>query len=237
MKIAIHQPNYLPYLGFFAKLFLSDVFVIYDTTQFTRGDFINRNRIRSFFPNSYHWLTVPMGKKNYAGVAINQMKIDKTEVFQDHKKTLQYMYSKAPFFDEEVCECVGTHHKSLVEHNCFLIRFFIDKLGIKSPKMILSSELALSKKHGSEALLEIVNVLGGDEYISGNGGKAYLNLDLFKNGSVKLSFSDLEPVMYPQIHPGFVENMSIVDAVFNIGWEKTKTIIENSKIKPWTEKL
>jgi hypothetical protein len=174
-----------------------------------------------------------VGKKNYAGVAINQMKIAKTEVFQDHKETLKSMYSKAPFFDEEVCECVATPHQDLVEHNYFIIRFLIDKLRVRKPRIVHSSELAISKKPRTEGILEIVNALGGDEYISGEGGKAYLKLDLFKRESIKLSFLDYEPLRYQQIHPGFVENMSIIDTIFNIGWNETRTKILCSNTTSW----
>lgn len=71
--------------------------------------------------------------------------------------------------------------------------------------------------------------LKGDKYISGTGAKAYLNKELFKKESVHLSFIDYKPLRYPQIHPRFVENMSIIDAVFNIGWKSTALKLKKTK--------
>ncbi|MCJ7635391.1 WbqC family protein [Candidatus Bathyarchaeota archaeon] len=227
MKIAIHQPNYIPYPGFFAKLALSDVFVIYDTAQFTRGDFINRNRIRGFAPNEYIWLTLPVGKRNFKGIAINQIEIAKDKVFKNHSKTIRSMYSKAPFFDDEVCQCIATPHKNLADHNVFIIHFLVEKLRLRHPEIVLSSRLDISGKHGTEGILEITKALGGDEYVSGAGGKAYLEEHLFKKESIKLSFLNYQTLRYKQIQQGFLENMSIVDPIFNMGWKQTGEAISS----------
>lgn len=217
MKVAIHQPNYLPYPGFFAKLFLSDIFVIYDTAQFTRGDFINRNRIRTFSYNGYMWLTLPVGKKNFKGVPINEVKIADKEIFKKHSKTLMAMYSKAPYFDTEMCEVVGTPHENLAEHNLFIIKYIIEKLKLNKPKLVLSSELKTDIRQATEGLIDIVKAVGGKVYISGQGAKSYLQPELFKQEKINLVFVDYRPWKYPQIHPGFVENMSVIDVIFNIG--------------------
>lgn len=229
MKIAIHQPNYLPYPGFFAKMNCCDVFVLYDKAQFTRGDFINRNRVRGFSTNQYVWLTLPVGKKNFEGIAINQIRIASDKVFSAHSNTIRFLYSKALFFDTEICECVATPHYSLAEHNITLIQFLIDKLHMKHPKIILSSGLDTKIRHGTEGIIDIVKSLHGDEYISGTGGKEYLKTNLFRDESIKLSFIDYEPLKYHQIHPGFVVDMSLIDAIFNIGWEETSSRISCSK--------
>lgn len=219
MKVAIHQPNYLPYPGFFAKLFLSDIFVIYDTAQFTRGDFINRNRIRTFSYNGYMWLTLPVGKKNFKNVPINQVEIRDEKIFKKHAETLRVFYSKAPYFDEKICQWVETAHKNLSKHNIFLIKQLAQNLNIKHPRILLSSELKLPSATGTQSLLNIVKAVNGDTYISGTGAKAYLDEQIFQKENIKLLYLDYKPIIYPQIHPGFVENMSIVDAIFNVGWE------------------
>jgi hypothetical protein len=228
MRIAIHQPNYIPYPGFFAKLGLSDIFVIYDTAQFTRCGFINRNRIRKQSPNGCMWLTLPVGKKDYKEVSINQVKIAENRVFEQHSKILKYMYSKAPFFDKEICEVLATPHLSLSDHNVSIILFLTNRLRIRKPQIVLSSELNIPIRHATEGIIDIVKALGGTEYISGTGAKNYLKPELIEKEGIKLSFSNYEPLRYKQIHPGFVENMSIVDAVFNMGWEETAARIPRS---------
>jgi hypothetical protein len=222
MRVAIHQPNYLPYPGFFAKLSLSDVFVIYDTAQFTRGDFINRNRIRTFSFNEFIWLTLPVGKRNFKGVPINQVEIRDKDVFERHSRILRTMYSKAPFFDERICEWVRTPHQNLAEHNFFLIERLVENLNMKCPKIVFSSELNIPfRSRKTQALIDIIKAVKGDEYISGSGAKNYLEEHLFQQENINLAYLNYEPIKYPQIHPGFVENMSVIDAIFNIGWEET----------------
>jgi hypothetical protein len=206
------------------------VFVIYDTAQFTRGDFINRNRVRTFSLNGFIWLTLPVGKRNFARVPINKVKIQDKEIFKKHAKTLRVLYSKAPFFDEKVCEWVETPHCNLSEHNFFLIEQIIRNMNIKQPRIVFSSDLKVSQSYGTQALINIIKALGGDEYISGSGAKAYLEEYLFQKENIKLFYLDYKPLKYPQIHPGFVENMSIIDAIFNIGWTATALKLKETKI-------
>jgi hypothetical protein len=224
LKIAIHQPNYLPYPGFFAKLALSDIFVIYDTAQFSRGEYMNRNVVRNFSNNGCIWLTLPVGKKNFKNVCIKDIQITDTSIFEKHQRTLTSLYSKAPFFDEKLCSKIGEKHKNLAEHNFSLISFFINNLYIKKPKIVFSSEFAVNGK-STQAIISLIKSLGGTEYISGVGGRGYLEENLFEKNNIKLSYINYKPLTYTQIHPGFVENVSIVDAIFNIGWKKTSQMI------------
>jgi hypothetical protein len=167
------------------------------------------------------WLTLPVGKKNFRDMAVNQVKITDREIFKKHAKTLMVMYSKAPFFDREICEIVETPHENLAEHNLFIIRYLIKKFNLDKPRLVLSSELNIKIQHGTAGLIDIVKNVGGDTYISGQGAKTYLQPKLFEKEGINLVFTDYKPWKYPQIHPGFVENMSIIDAVFNIGWNET----------------
>jgi hypothetical protein len=229
LKIAIHQPNYIPYPAFFVKASLSDIFVIYDTAQFTRGDFFNRNRIRTFSFNKCIWLTLPVGKKDFKGVAIDHVRIVDERVFQRHSRTLKVTYNRAPFFDEKICEWIETSHENLAEHNVFMIKSLLGELGINRPRIVLSSELGVAIGHETQGIIDIVKALDGDEYISGIGAKAYLDESLLTRELITLSFLDYKPLKYPQIHPGFVENMSVVDIIFNIGWKDTASKLKQVK--------
>jgi hypothetical protein len=163
-----------------------------------------------------------VGKKNFKEVPINHVEIPDKEIFRKHVRTLRALYSKAPFFDEKICEWVRTPHQNLAEHNFFLIERLIENLNIKCPKILFSSELTVP--YGSrrtQALIDIIKALKGDEYISGSGAKNYLEEHLFQRENITLAYLNYEPIKYPQIHPGFVENMSVIDAIFNIGWEET----------------
>jgi hypothetical protein len=218
LKISIHQPNYLPYPGFFAKVLASDVFVVYDTAKFTRGDYINRNKIRSFSEAKFLWLTLPVGKKDFSKTPISRVLVTDEKVFSRHSRIIRTNYLKAPFFDEDVCRMVSVSHASIADHNIFLINSLITKLKI-NVKVVLASQLGIPIRAGTEGLIDIVKALQGNEYVSGIGAKDYLKPELFKKESIALTFINYSPLRYNQIHPGFVENMSIIDAAFNVGWE------------------
>jgi len=174
------------------------------------------------------WLTLPVGKKDFRSASINEIKIKDNEIFDKHCKTIKMTYARAPHFDEEVCKLVDIGHESLAEHNTFLIRFFLNRLGI-NPKLICASELNIPIRAGTEGIIDIVKALDGVEYISGLGAKTYINEELFKEESIGISYIAYKPIVYSQIHPGFVENMSAIDAVFNLGWRETSLKLKNVK--------
>lgn len=219
MKIAIHQPNYLPYLGFFDKLKKVDIFVIYDDAQFNKGDFQHRNKIRTF--HGWKWLTVPVEKKR---IPVNKIRI-RNEFMTKHTKwsnlhfrEIEYNYKDAPYYamykDELETIYMNTYDK-LVDLNMDIINFFINAFNIKT-KVILSSELGLTSK-STERLVEIVEAFDGDLYLSGPMGCNYLDNSLFEDRDIKLEFQDFHHPAYKQCHEGFIPNMSSLDALFNIG--------------------
>ena len=226
--MAIHQPNYLPYPGFFAKLLACDLFVIYDTAQFTRSDFINRNRIRTFSPNGWLWLTLPVGKKDFKNIQIRNVQINEEDVFRRHGALIKSTYSKTPFFDKSFCDAISKVHINLSEHNVFLIRNILGKLAIEKPQLILASEIDCQIRPSTQGLIDITKALGGTEYISGIGGNAYLQPKSFKQESIKCSFLNYKPIQYQQMHPGFVPDMSLIDAAFNVGWKETVLKLQKS---------
>jgi len=233
MKVAIHQPNYLPYAGFFKKASMCDVFVFYDTAQFTRGNFINRNKIRTRLINGWMWLTLPVGKHDfgYKHIPICFVNIKKQEIIKKHAKTIEYLYSKTPFFDKELCNFISTKWSTWLHlQNYIIISYIFIGLEIY-PKlwfshMFPSSDIVhFSDKSKTDALIDIVKAVGGTEYISGDGARAYLEPEKFAEAGIKLSFVNYKPIVYPQIHAGFVKNMSIIDLVFNVGWKEARRLI------------
>jgi len=230
LKIAIHQPNYLPYPGFFAKAALCEIFAFYDTAQFTRGDFINRNKIRTFSLNDAIWLTLPVGKKKYEGVPISEVRIKDDTIFDKHRKTIEGMYSRAPFFDQELCDYVSTGHEFLAEHNISLIKCILQKLDIE-PKLVCSSKLEIPRRCGTAGIIDIVKALNGTEYISGLGAKTYLEEEKFQRESINLYYANYQSIRYTQLHPGFVENLSIIDAAFNISWKALALKLKNTEVQ------
>ena len=220
MIIAIHQPNYLPYLGFFDKMARSDIFVIYDDAQFNKSDFQHRNRIRIY--HGWKWLTVPVDKKR---IPINEVKI-RNEVktwkgvkwANAHFRDIHDNYKDAPYYsmyEEELMRIYKRTYEKLVDLNMELIRFLMKAFDIDM-EIVFSSELGFTSK-STQRLVEIVEALGGDVYLSGPKGKDYLDVSLFERKGIKVVFQDFVHPVYKQRYEGFIPNMSAIDALFNVG--------------------
>jgi hypothetical protein len=214
MIIAIHQPNYLPYLGFFDKMKKSDIFVIYDDAQFNSRDFQHRNRIRT--NEEWQWLTVPTEK---IPIPINEIKIKNNVIWSSvHFTAIRANYLKTPHYstyDEDLRKIYKKRYEKLIDLNMDLIYFFMGAFGI-STKIIYASDLGFTSK-STERLLEITDALGGDVYLSGPQGGAYMDVSLFEKKGIKVEFQDFKHPTYKQRYGGFIPNMSAIDALFNVG--------------------
>ena len=219
MIIAIHQPNYLPYLGFFDKMKQSDIFVIYDDAQFNKEDFQHRNKIRIY--HSWKYLPVPVEKKHIPirNIKIrNKLMIKETTWQETHLKEIRDSYKDAPYYIpyEDRLEAIYTgKYDKLIDLNMDIINFLKDAFSIKT-KIIFASELGFTSR-STERLVDITEALGGDVYLSGPAGRNYLEVSLFENRGISVKFQDFVHPIYKQRYDGFIPNMSAIDALFNIG--------------------
>jgi len=214
MIIAIHQPNYLPYLGFFDKMKRSDIFVIYDDAQFNSRDFQHRNRIRT--GQGWQWLTVPVEKRP---ISINEIKIKNNIKWSSvHFTAIRANYLRTPYYSEYEKEMKSIYEKTydkLVDLNMNLINFLKKAFNINT-KIVFSSDLGFTSK-STERLIEIVESLGGDTYLSGPKGRDYMDISLFEKKGIKVRFQDFKHPTYKQRYDGFIPNMAAIDALFNVG--------------------
>ena len=219
MIIAIHQPNYLPYLGFFEKMKQSDIFVIYDDAQFNKEDFQHRNKIRIY--HGWKYLTVPVEKKRMPIVDIrikNELLIKGISWQEAHLKEIRDNYIDTPYYasHEDNLEAVYTDkYNRLIDLNMNLIRFFRAAFNIKT-KIVFASELGFTSI-STKRLVDITDALGGDVYLSGPAGRDYLDISLFESGDIDVKFQDFKHPVYKQRYDGFIPNMSAIDALFNVG--------------------
>ena len=226
MKISIHQPNYFPYPGFFHKLFLSDILVLYDDVQF-ESDITNKNKIIKS-SGSWERISVPV-KKNQTHKKIMDIEINNELSWSDDTFCKLYeSYNKASFFNDYEPFLKNIYSKSwdmLLELNLHTIRQLIDWLGIDI-KILKASELNIKGK-STERLVNICQSLDADVYVSGIGGKNYLNEKLFSQKNIKLEYQNYTPHPYEQIHSTtFVPNLSILDLLFNMG-KKSHNFLKN----------
>jgi hypothetical protein len=221
MIVAIHQPDFLPWLGFFNKVRLCDLLVIGNRTQYRDKGYQNRNRIKT--AKGWQWLTVPI-VHNW-GSAINEIKIlnvARNGILWDelHLRTLQRNYCKAPFYDQYIGIFEKIYRKrieNLAQCNVEFLKAIFSILGISVPiKMTSDLSLMYSK---TEQIVEICKAVGADTYLSGIVGARYMKENIFKENGIKLLYNNYEHPVYEQqfMQVGFLPNMSVIDLIFNKG--------------------
>lgn len=229
--VSIHQPAYLPWLGYFHRAMLSDTFVFLDTVQFEKNSFTNRNKVLT--ANGPVWLTVPVKSTGHTKNKLIDLKIAGNEDWKKkHIKTLESGYAKTGYFKKYfalITDMISSSSDdfSLLTFN--MLKLFMDILKIKV-SIIRSCQIPVSSVK-SQLVLDICKYCKADVYISGILGKGYLETDSFQEQGIKVVFQDYRHPVYAQRFPGFVPNLAIVDILFNKGAEETKEIIFSNNQK------
>lgn len=217
IKISIHQPMYLPYIGVFNKIKSVDMFVFLDDAQYSNQYYYNRNRIKT--PNGVQMLTVPV-KKTF-GQKLNEVLIENNILWQKkHIKALNTNYNKAEHFKDYkdfFTDVYSTEWARLHDLNMKLLTYLLEQLEINTPFYFSSEILRGNELRGSERLVEICKNLEADIYLSGISGKEYLDLKIFEDAGIKVEFQDYKQREYMQLYGNFIPNLSIVDLLFNTG--------------------
>lgn len=215
MIVTIHQPEHMPWLGFFHKISKADVFVILDNVQFRKNYFQNRNKIRT--ANGWSWITVPVSHDS--GSLIRDVKIAQSARWEEKWwKSLYLSYTKSKYFNlygEAIHAVINTPNPALSELNIALIDLMRGFLDIKN-RIILASELDVCGC-GSDLVLNICKKLKADEYLSGISGKEYLNAADFVKAGISLTYQEFHHPIYKQLYEPFLPCMSIIDLLFNRG--------------------
>ena len=228
MKVTIHKPNYFPYPGFFHKLTLADIFVVLDDVQY-QYDHTNRNKIMTRDGN-WTRIIIPT-KKEHKFSAINQVEIDNKSNWRGTNwQKIVESYNDAPFFNLYKIYLDGLYKhewQMLFEINFETIKKALEWLGIKIT-LVRSSELNISDA-STERLIKICKATGADTYVSGLGGKQYLNEKLFTNNKISLEYQNYTAVTYPQyLSNTFIPNLSILDLLMNVGPKSLQLIKESN---------
>lgn len=229
--LSMHQPNYIPYLGYFYKIAKSDVFVYLDAVQYPRGQsFAARNKIKT--PNGVAYLTIPVsipggrkGKAKYTEVEFADNKwIDK------HLKTIQTSYKKAAHFNEiyPMLEKELKSYDRFVDLNIGLIERISNYLKIKTERVRLS-EILEDFGQKTQLIIDLCNKMDADTYLSGTGGgKEYNDERMLNDNNISLQYSNFEHPEYSQLWGEFQPYLSIIDLLFNYGPE-SRNILLGSK--------
>jgi hypothetical protein len=219
MIVAIHQPNYIPWLGYFRKVVSADVFVFFDNVQMPMGkSYVTRNLVK--IPAGPLWLTVPVEKLGDPGL-IAETRIVAGPWARKHAATLRGAYAGSAGFTEvlELLESAYRNgHERIADLNIEIIERVTRHLGATELRFVRASEMKHGRT-GAESIVPILEELGATAYLTGHGSGSMRHLDtgdLAARG-IETRFVDEAFPPYPQRHGDFVPNLSIVDALLNLG--------------------
>lgn len=223
MIVAAHQPNFLPWLGFFHKMMKADLFVLVDHVQFERQNYQNRTRIKA--PDGPRWITVPVRQGSRSERIVDKL-VDNSRDGRHRwgrtmALTIQHSYRSAAFYGCHAAflsEVFESRWERLVDLNIRLIEFCRDALDIRTP-IIRSSELDIAGAK-SDMVLDLCRKVGADVYLSGDGGsKGYLDAETFGAAGVRIEWQGFSHPRYAQVPTGgeFVDRLSALDLLLNCG--------------------
>jgi hypothetical protein len=223
MIVSIHQPQYLPWLGYFDKIDRSDVFVLLDDVQFKKNEWQNRNKIKT--AQGWQWLTVPVTYQHLQ--RINDVEINNKDKWQHRQRqAILSNYRKAPFWSRLegfFTEVFSSEWTSISALNIFVVRKLTELLGIETP-LFVSSEIGAFPEEPDERLIAIAKHFGAEVYLAGSGGHAYMDLEKYERHGIRVLFQDFRHPEYRQLFGAFEPFMSVVDLIFNHGDESLQII-------------
>jgi len=219
--VGIHQPNFMPWLGYFYKIFQSDIFIFLDDVQLQKTGASYTNKVSINIKNESSALSIPI--KRDSGIWTI-----KETVFANNKwkkkiiGSLQANYAKAPYFKEHkefIFELINFESDSLSEYNIHFITEIAKKLNLQT-KFVKSSDIPTTLTSTSR-LIYLIQQVQGNIYISGSGGDNYQDKELYEKNNIGLIYNKMPQFKYNQYKTDkFISGLSIIDAIFNIGIER-----------------
>jgi hypothetical protein len=228
MKAAIMQPTYLPWLGYFNMMMEADVFVLLDNVQFAKKSWQQRNRIKS--QQGELMLTVPVVSANRFHQLITDTLINIDSQFaKKHVKTIQFSYAKASFADQyisDISQLIESGETHLSQFTESLIRWFAQTLELET-RILRGSDLNANGS-GTRLTVNQLTELGADVFIAAEGSRPYVGTEpAFAEAGIEVVFQDYQHPEYTQLHGTFISHLSAIDALLNVGAERTRELIQS----------
>lgn len=217
MIACVHQPNFLPWLGFFAKVAASDIYVVMDNVQFPKNCWTNRVKVAG--NGAPLWLTVPV-RRGPLETLIADIEIDHSRDWvKQHRATLEARYSRSSFFKlvyPELADILETRPGRLVELNARLIRWVLDGCCVQTSVVIGSTLNAVGK--ASQLIVGQCQAVGATAYVAGRGSADYDDMEVYETAGIRYRRQEFQHPEYPQYGLSqFLPGLSIIDALFNVG--------------------
>ena len=223
MIVAVHQPQYLPWLGYFDKMRRADAFCYLNDVQYKKNEWQNRNRIKT--AQGWQWLTVPVRYR--FPEKINEVAINYTTDWQKkHLQALITNYSRAPYYNSYITIFEDTFSREwefISELNIHLTEQLRAALNLDTKPTVISSDLDL-REEPTDRLIDICKAMGADTYLAGPGGANYMDLERFSKNGIDIIIQEFKHPIYTQLFKDFKSHLSIVDLLFNCGPESMDVI-------------
>ncbi|MFN2513879.1 MAG: WbqC family protein [Pyrinomonadaceae bacterium] len=231
--VSIHQPHFLPWIGYFNKVLQSDAFVWLNHVQYRKNYYQNRTRVKNAAEEPF-WLTLPVHAKH-------DTMIDKVIIADPRwrvriTKTVEQCYRKAPHFLDcwpPLSAAIMGASDSLDQANYQIFLALMHLLEANHVRVIRAEEIPVTSSDPTGRLVETCHYLGASRYIAGRGGHNYLRAEEFAKEGIDLIWQEFDSsrVVYPQLGARFVPGLSVIDCIFNLGPAKAKELIQGA----WTQ--
>ena len=234
MIVSISQPAYLPWMGYFHRIQISDLHIVLDHVQYEKRSFIARNKVLGKNGQT-PWLSVPVNVKGLYKdkIKINDVRIDREQNWQEkHYQTLRHCYGKTDFWPEyaDIFKVFyDQEYTGLIDVIEDVNAFLFDTLNINTKRIRSSAMNASSDK--SDLILDLCLEAGATTYISGPFGRDYLDLDKFKMHNIEVVFHDYQTPSHDQSAENFIPNLSVLDALFHVGKEHVQNLLQAEGIE------
>lgn len=227
--VAIHQPNFFPWLGYFDKISRADVFVILDNVQFQKTGGTWSNRVMLNVGGQGRWVTAPVVRSFHGVKRIDEVEFNESTPWRVQLlKTIETNYRRARFFEEVFAwlrPLIVNETRHLCTYNMAAIRTIAAALGLSVAKLTKASDLPADGR-ATELLAGLVKAVGGTHYLAGGGAQGYQQDTLFERAGLGLVYQYFQHPVYLQ--PGrreFVPGLSVIDALMNCGAPGTRALL------------
>ncbi len=228
--VVIHQPDFLPYLGFFHRFLLADEFIVLDHVQFVNSSrgWTHRDKIKTF--EGEKWLTLSVAKAP-RDTPINQIELSNAVDWATaNLNLLKQNYRNAPFFDEVFPAVVSLYEyrpRLMVDFNLRSVEMLMDLLDVRLP-WVLSSSMQ-PEGSSNELLIDLLGKVDATHYLSGSGARDYMQPDKFAQAGIELVWQQFTHPVYPQQFGAFLPYLSSLDVLFNCGIAASRKILRESQ--------
>lgn len=225
--VSIHQPNFLPWLGYFQKILTSDVFIFLDDVQIPKKGGSWTNRVKILIGGHSTWLTVPIVRTS-GFQQVNQIEVVDSEWKSKCLQSISMAYRRASHYEETmklIDDIFSIENKNLAEWNSIAVKRILRHLDIADLEIYFASDIHV-RSAATQRICDLVKAVGGTEYLSGGGSDGYLDTELIKKSGIGLRYQDFTFVPYPQLNTSvFHDGLSIVDALMILGAYETRELL------------